>query len=146
MTSRFLKKMFVIIIFLCPGIVYSQVTQEWVKNYAGPSWQDDFGRATTIDSDGYSYVTGQSKGNISDDIVTIKYDTDGKTIWTTRYEAPGGFNSVPSAITVDSAGFIYVTGYVETAATGNMILTGPSSGKFNIMAHQTRVMKQNILQ
>jgi hypothetical protein len=45
------------------------------------------------------------------DIVTVKHDSNGNQVWTARYENPGSLADGPTAMTLDSEGSIYVTGY-----------------------------------
>ena len=87
-------------------------TEEWVARYNGPGNLNDVANAMAIDSSGNIYVTGFSTGAGPDgDYATIKYDTAGSELWVARYDGPepGGDNA--QAITVDSVGNVYVTGY-----------------------------------
>lgn len=66
----------------------------------------------TVDASGNVYVTATSWSiaeNLSD-YVTVKYDTDGKEIWTKRYNDPYNASDAPTAIAVDLSGNVYVTG------------------------------------
>jgi hypothetical protein len=90
--------------------------QLWAERYDGYFSGDDHAVALALDQAGNVYVTGYSEGfyfgpfGIFYDYVTIKYDPDGHRLWTARYDSPNGDPDVPSAIAVDKAGNVYVTG------------------------------------
>lgn len=84
---------------------------KWVRLYQG-SGKGGFAKGIAVDSQGNVYVTGDSYEQDSRlDYMTIKYDTDGNQIWAKRYKNPiSGATAQGWAITVDSAGNVYVTG------------------------------------
>jgi hypothetical protein len=97
---------------------------QWVKTYdAGCSW--DFAKAIAVDNQGNVYVTGQSEDGdgTSFDFATVKYDTNGHERWVRRYDGTGNDYEWPRAITVDNAGFVYVTGYSMGNGTKEDYLT-----------------------
>lgn len=58
----------------------------WFANYNGTGNSNDTIYALIINSMGNCYVTGYSFGDTTDyDIVTIKYNPDGETVWVARY-------------------------------------------------------------
>ena len=80
--------------------------------------------AVAVDQANNVYVTGYSPGtNSINDIVTIKYDSNGNQIWLQRYSSPGNGNAAGNAIAVDNNGNVYVTGYDTTPAGGTEIVT-----------------------
>ena len=81
----------------------------WIRRYDGPA-KYDFPHAIAVDASGNVYVTGQSYG-ISWDYLTVKYDSSGNEIWTKRFNGARNWVDVARAITVDSSGNVYVTGY-----------------------------------
>ncbi|MCX6640614.1 MAG: T9SS type A sorting domain-containing protein [bacterium] len=87
---------------------FSQVTQEWVRYYDGSGNQNDQASAMVVDPMGNVIVTGQSQG----EWLTIKYDSDGNTLWSIR-EDEGEW---PTALAVDEIGDIYLTGYKYTGS------------------------------
>ena len=69
------------------------------------------GEAAAVDAAGNVYVTGESAGAGFDfDYATIKYDPEGNELWVARYNGPGNGSDVASALAVDAAGNVYVTG------------------------------------
>ncbi len=94
---------------------------QWVQEYIGPEYCLNFARAIAVDGLGNVYVTGESKNPDIDtcyDYVTIKYNTDGVQQWVQRYNGPYNSHDYPSAIAVDNAGNVYVTGRSIGSATG----------------------------
>ncbi len=87
------------------------VTEEWKRWYAARGTGDDAAVGVVVDASGNAYVTGTSKGRGTlSDIVTIKYDPQGKVLWTKRYNGTGKGTDEASAITLDALGNVYVTG------------------------------------
>ena len=82
----------------------------WFATYDGPGSKDDFARDIFVDQAGFVYVTGYSQGGANYDYATIKYAPGGAVVWVSRYAGLGG-NDYADALTVDSAGMVYVTGY-----------------------------------
>jgi hypothetical protein len=86
----------------------------WSRKYRGVNTTFDVAFAMTVDTNGNVYVTGESKGEMDPsydyDYLTIKYTTEGDTLWVAKYAGPGGRQDVPSDIEVDNLGNVYVTG------------------------------------
>ena len=82
------------------------------------------GKAIAVDQANSVYVTGYSPGtNTGNDIVTIKYDSNGNQIWLQRYNGPGNGDDEGNAIAVDANGNVYVSGYETTTAGGTEFVT-----------------------
>jgi len=94
--------------------------QLWVKRYNGPANGFDDAYAIAVDGSGNIYITGVSTGSGTNlDYATIKYSTNGKQLWATRYNGPGNGDDSAKAIAVDASGNIYVTGMSEGSGTQN---------------------------
>jgi hypothetical protein len=89
----------------------------WVRRYIGPGHKLDEPVAIAVDDSGYVYVTGYSAqlDHYPDnyDYATIKYYPDGETAWVRNYHGGpiGDGDDMASALSLDSCGNIYVTGY-----------------------------------
>jgi uncharacterized delta-60 repeat protein len=98
--------------------------QLWVVRYDGPGGGEDFVSALAVDPSGNVYVTGTSYDLASGyDIVTLKYNTNGVTLWTNRYTSAGDAIDEASDLAVDGVGNVYVTGSRTDATTGADIVT-----------------------
>ncbi len=96
----------------------------WAASYDGPTSGDDRLTAMQVDAAGNVYVTGPSYSAASkDDWATLKFDATGKMLWVARYNgAANGYDS-PTALALDHAGNIYVTGISYGIGTYNDFLT-----------------------
>ncbi len=85
--------------------------QLWVGRYNGPGDSDDFASAIAVDRSGNVYVTGKSKGSSTcEDYATIKYNTNGKPLWVTRYNGPANYVDEARALALDGSGNVYIAG------------------------------------
>ncbi len=108
-TSKILIPVLLIVVFNLH--VFSQVSQEWVQRYDGILNKDDRVTASCRDAHGNIYITGTTVAtNNYYDYVTIKYNSQGVMQWLQRYNGPASGYDMPTAIAVDSAGYVYVTG------------------------------------
>jgi hypothetical protein len=94
--------------------------QQWAALYNGPGNNDDYAYAIIADSIGNIYVTGYAnwgvgQGNI---YTTIKYNSNGDSIWIRAYNSPNGGNAY--SIKLDKIGNVYVSG---TNITSNNNIT-----------------------
>src|SRR5438093_5616547 len=79
--------------------------QVWVARYEGGSTD-----AIAVDVDGNVYVAGATGAPQEEEYVTIKYDTGGNSVWVVRYKGPEAGRYSASALALDAAGNVYVTG------------------------------------
>ncbi len=91
----------------------SNGVRQWVQIYNGPADGNDGGVALALDAQGNVCVTGQSTGiGTRYDATTIKYSPQGVQLWLRTYDGNHG-NDAGKALTLDSAGNIYVTGIAD---------------------------------
>ena len=86
----------------------SSGNQLWMSQFG------DFTRGLSVDSDGNSYVVGETKGDLGGknegnvDAYVTKLDSLGKEVWAKQFGTSD--NDYPSDISIDSSGNVYVTG------------------------------------
>jgi uncharacterized delta-60 repeat protein len=87
--------------------------EQWVARYNGTGNGDDDAKDIVLDDEGNIYVTGGSRGVFpsNSDILTIKYNQDGDTLWVKRYNGPGNGADAANCISIDKFGNVYVSGY-----------------------------------
>lgn len=115
----------ILFFILITGISYPQ----WISNYGGSSTTDinltnAKGYALDIDGSENCYVTGVcNEGVTGNDIVIIKYDPNGDTIWVRSYNGSGNSDDAGYGISVDASGNIYVVGTsFNTGTSGDITL------------------------
>ncbi|MBI1836698.1 MAG: SBBP repeat-containing protein [Flavobacteriia bacterium] len=94
----------------------------WTKTFNGLGSKDDEILSIVADGVGNVFVTGYSRdSNNGDDIVTIKYDSNGALIWMSSYNNGSNNNDQGNSIALDNSGNIYVTGQtnVSTSSVSN---------------------------
>lgn len=83
----------------------------WAATFNGPGNGYDIPHDLKLDSQGNVIVTGESEGsNGIRDFATVKYDSDGHRLWVSLYSGPDQAGGIPSAMSIDNNGNIYVTG------------------------------------
>ena len=118
----------------------------WEKRYDGPAHFADHPVDLVVDNLGSIYVGGDSYGLDSiQDILTIKYNTQGDTLWTRRYRLTDTLSCTVGDIEVDSFNHVYVAGYcypgysvVKYNGDGDILWTyayqgGFGTGRLNAM-------------
>jgi uncharacterized delta-60 repeat protein len=96
----------------------------WSRRYNGPGSAGDEASAIAVDASGNVYVTGVSwGGGTGRDIATIKYLPNGNTGWIKRYSGVASYDDGAYAITIDSYGNVYVTGYSFISSANSDFLT-----------------------
>jgi uncharacterized delta-60 repeat protein len=98
---------------LLPALLYSQsVNTVWVRIFNAPGNSDDYGQAIAVDDSGYVYVTGGASFTPWPDMdyATVKYNSNGDTVWLIRYDGPGDSTDNATALAIDKQGNVYVTG------------------------------------
>ncbi|MBN2075813.1 MAG: conjugal transfer protein TraF, partial [Dehalococcoidales bacterium] len=89
--------------------------EAWVSHYNSDYDNSDEPVDIAIDDTGNIYVTGRSRGSSTtrDDYATVKYDAAGNELWEARYNYGSGYDWA-SALALDNAGNVYVTGTSST--------------------------------
>jgi hypothetical protein len=94
---------------------------KWLSRYSGPGTGIDQAQAVATDSRGFSYVTGHSWQSGRDCAVTIKYDSLGNPVWVHKLALPDADFS-GTDVAVDTAGYVYVTGYCAPVVASVMTM------------------------
>jgi hypothetical protein len=123
--TRRLSLVFLIALAASNRPVSAQVTQEWVTRYDGPIGYGAGPSAIAVDANGNVHVTGQAcaefdseDGCFAVDYATVKYDAAGNQLWVARYSGRSSLDRA-TAIALDAAGDVYVTGYSSRDGTFN---------------------------
>ncbi len=107
-------KTILLIILICTLSItaYSQVSQQWVSRYNGTANSVDNGRSVAVDRFGNSYLCGSviRQGRTQSDMILLKYNSTGDTVWSRVLSGPGDQADVAADISLDTAGNIYLTG------------------------------------
>jgi uncharacterized delta-60 repeat protein len=123
--TAFIKIVFSILVLFSIE-TFSQVQLEWLQTYHGPA---NGGRIykIAVDSNNDIIVSGQNiSSSNSYDLVTIKYNPAGDTLWLRRF-SNGNNDCYFKGIAVDNSGNVYVTGYTSYDSQLNCIVLKYSS-------------------
>lgn len=104
------------------------VVMEWTRTYVFPPYT--YGAMVAVDHDGDVLSVGADPG--ASDLITIKYDAAGNTLWERHYSMDG-FSLRATWVAADGAGNVIVTGYPQTFSsnpteTGLLTLKYDSNG------------------
>lgn len=83
----------------------------WVRNFASPGSPNERASSIVIGPSGNIYITGYTMSSSAGDYLTIKYKSDGDTVWTRRYNGTGDSYDFAHWVAVDDQENVYVTGY-----------------------------------
>ena len=84
----------------------------WTARFNGPQNKDDIVTGITVDNDGNVYVTGETiVAGYKSDYATVKFKDSGEQEWVAYYDGPGNSKDMSMAISIDSWGNVYVTGF-----------------------------------
>jgi hypothetical protein len=101
----------------------SNGNHKWSKRFGGSS--DDWGNSVSVDSSGNVYITGYFSSSTIDfgggaltnaggaDIFLAKFASDGTPLWSKRFGGSG--NDYGQSVSVDSSGYVYITGYFNSS-------------------------------
>jgi hypothetical protein len=92
----------------------------WTNHYNGQNFNSDSASAVAVDGNGNVFVTGESfNSSTSYDYATIQYSTMGVPLWTNRYNGPINSADAAVAMSLDTNGNVFVTGYSGASGGGN---------------------------
>jgi hypothetical protein len=115
-------------------------TLQWARRFYLPSGVNT-ARAIAIDKNNNIYITGECGPVNVSDIGTIKYNSNGDSLWVKIYNGPGNGNDGAYAIVTDDSGNVYVTGNSLGSGSGYDIATI----KYNTFGIQQWVIKYSQL-
>lgn len=92
----------------------------WTTEYNGTLSGFDYGSAIALDNSGNIFVAGATHNTsaYTFDIVIIKYNSSGTQQWATLFNGAGSGMDIPSGITFDGSGNIYICGATTGSTTG----------------------------
>lgn len=107
-----------LLMLIISSVSFGEVVSR-IMTYNGPGGQLDKCTGIVQDNLGRVYATGVSWGgnNTKEDYATIKFGEDGDFLWVARYDGPGHNLDYASAIAIDNAGNVYVTGWSRTGTS-----------------------------
>jgi hypothetical protein len=117
---------------LCSALLIniSSYSQQWISIFNGKggnfdgSSSTDVGTAVTADNKGNCFVTGYTTAYSQNfDYLTIKYNSNGDTLWTAVYNGESNNEDKAFGIAVDQPGNVYITGYSYSSLSGYDYLT-----------------------
>ncbi len=87
----------------------------WSQTFNGSGGGVDEANANFVDDSGNVYVTGYQDGSgTGDDIITIKYSTDGLLLWSAVFNYTANENDKANTINVDASGNVFVAGECDS--------------------------------
>jgi antitoxin component YwqK of YwqJK toxin-antitoxin module len=92
---------------LITGMGLAQPQEAWVRHFDGSGGVDS-ARAVVALADGGAAIAGLTSSGGGEDALVVRYDSDGKTVWSDIYDGPAGMNDGADCIGADSAGNVYV--------------------------------------
>jgi uncharacterized delta-60 repeat protein len=111
----------------------SSGTLIWSKRFVGTGYGEDIGNAIAVDGSGNVYVTGRTWTGtaMNNDIVTIKYNLLGDSLWVKKYNGAGSNHDEGFSVAVDAAGNVYVTGTSYGTMSGHGLFQDYITVKYN---------------
>ncbi len=109
-----MKKLILSLIILS---LFSVTYSQWISNYGFKTGDVNFSSSkgnAVICKGNFSYVTGYTiEAGTGNDIVTIKYNSQGDTLWVRSYNGTANSDDEGLGICVDNNDNIYVVGYAQ---------------------------------
>lgn len=94
--------------------------ETWKKTFNAAGSGDDIPNSAYWRSDNEIYITGKAVygGSVSD-MVLLKYDLNGDTLWTRKYNGTANGNDEGYSVITDASGYVYIAGKGNETLTGN---------------------------
>ncbi|MDF7815235.1 SBBP repeat-containing protein [Hymenobacter sp. YC55] len=100
------------------------ISEVWAARYNGFGDSYEVATDVVVDAAGNTYVAGYSLSVRSYDYAIVKYDgASGQQLWQARYSGPNNSLDLATAITLDAAGNVYVTGTSSGPASSYSYVT-----------------------
>ncbi len=102
----------------------SEGAEQWVRRYNGIG-NNSFDEPRSICSDNFGnvFVAGLSgSSTVSDDVVVIRYDTDGEQTWLLRYNSTSNGIDAANTVTYDMFSGIMISGSFNSGVNGNNLM------------------------
>lgn len=114
------KLLFVFYFLTSSSLIYAQ----WTNTYNGQGDKSSGINASAPDLNGNVYLCGFTTNiGASKDIMVLKLNSAGDTLWTNVYDGPGNGMDEALAIVVDQNSNSYITGYQRGSGTGTDMVT-----------------------
>ena len=121
---KFIKSIFLVVIIFLLSTHLLQAQAQWANTLNGQGDYSDRFNAVMTDVSGNIYLAGTTVRTTTEhDILVVKLNPSGDTVWTNIYNGPGNGTDDALAMALDAAGNVYVTGYQRAALTGTDIVT-----------------------
>jgi uncharacterized delta-60 repeat protein len=106
-------------------LLYSNLGfSQWTNRYNGQGDMSDKYNAVVTDLSNNIYLCGSTVNtSVNTDILVVKLNSAGDTIWTNNYNGPGNGMDEATSIAIDVNSNVYVTGYHRGNATGTDMVT-----------------------
>ena len=112
---------------------------QWAVRYNGPINGNEKAAAIAVDNSGDIIVTGTSPGQgTNTDYLTVKYNSDGVELWTSRFNGLGNNADIVTNLILDLYGSIYVTGYTWNGTDNDF-----TTVKYNALGEELWVANYN---
>ncbi len=112
-------KLLILILFSTTSI-FSQ----WVNRYNGQGDFSDKYNAVVTDLNNNIFIAGSTVNtSVNSDILLVKLNANGDTVWTNVYNGPGNGIDEATSIYLDNNSNIYITGYQRGSGTGTDMVT-----------------------
>ncbi len=99
-------------------LLNSNLSIVWERTWNGADNLDDKAADIIIDASGNVYVTGYTSTSLQDkNYATVKYNSSGMLQWTKYHNGAGNKRDEATAIAIDAANNVYVTGTSNTGSS-----------------------------